>query len=215
LTKTDIAGTDTGSAGLLSLRKDVGADVAQGPSESIGNLPCEGGVRNGTETVSGAAFGSAGNWTNVTQSSTSGSGTGATYDLRIDAGAGGVLAIGLLTENVNGKGYRIGDTITLDDTTQGGTDGTSGTVALTATVVITVTELDVFEVPIPPTLRLANMSGDNKPDNVNPKQEILTAGVDEKGSSFEYSQPLFLASWQHGFAVGPSEEFFGMPIDNS
>jgi hypothetical protein len=41
LTKTDIiAGTDTGSAGPLSLRKDAGADICSGPSEPTGQLPC-------------------------------------------------------------------------------------------------------------------------------------------------------------------------------
>jgi hypothetical protein len=40
--------------------------------------------------------------------------------------------------------------------------------------------------------------GDNKFDNTNPKQEILTLG---KGT-FEIAEPMFLASWQHGYAVG-------------
>jgi hypothetical protein len=52
--------------------------------------------------------------------------------------------------------------------------------------------------------------GDNKPDNVNPKQEILTAGA----GSFEYSQPLFLASFQHGYAVGPSDHQLFLTISN-
>eukprot|EP01047_Picozoa_sp_COSAG01_P086371 COSAG01_NODE_19390_length_1012_cov_2.319825_2_plen_89_part_00 len=43
--------------------------------------------------------------------------------------------------------------------------------------------------------------GDNKFDNTNPKQEILTLG---KGT-FEIAEPMFLASWQHGYAVGPSD----------
>jgi hypothetical protein len=52
--------------------------------------------------------------------------------------------------------------------------------------------------------------GDNKPDNVNPKQEILTAGA----GSFEYSQPLFLASMSHGYAVGPSDHQLFLTISN-
>eukprot|EP01047_Picozoa_sp_COSAG01_P090791 COSAG01_NODE_22557_length_850_cov_2.299601_2_plen_166_part_01 len=51
--------------------------------------------------------------------------------------------------------------------------------------------------------------GDNKFDNTNPKQEILTLG---KGT-FEIAQPMFLASWQHGYAVGPSDHQLFLTIN--
>jgi hypothetical protein len=54
----------------------------------------------------------------------------------------------------------------------------------------------------------------NKADSVNPKQEIVTAGTDGSATTFEYLQPMFLASWQHGFAVGPSDHQLFLTVSN-
>jgi hypothetical protein len=65
-------------------------------------------------------------------------------------------------------------------------------------------EADLQDLPLSvlgDALSSMGFSSDNKADNVNPKQEIITAGA----GSFEYSQPLFPASMSHGYAVGPSD----------
>ena len=74
-------------------------------------------------------------------------------------------------------------------------------------------EADLQDLPLSilgDALSSMGFSGDNKADNVNPKQEIVTAGA----GSFEYSQPLFLASMSHGYAVGPSDHQLFLTISN-
>jgi hypothetical protein len=53
------------------------------------------------------------------------------------------------------------------------------------------------------------MAHDNKFDNTNPKQEILTLG----NGTFEIAEPMFLASWQHGYVVGPSDHQLFLTIN--
>eukprot|EP01047_Picozoa_sp_COSAG01_P098453 COSAG01_NODE_28641_length_656_cov_1.263914_1_plen_198_part_10 len=55
---------------------------------------------------------------------------------------------------------------------------------------------------------------DNKADNVNPKQEIISLGCRGAQSEFEIAEPLFLASFQHGYAVGPSDHQLFLTISN-
>jgi hypothetical protein len=42
----------------------------------------------------------------------------------------------------------------------------------------------------------------------------VTAGTDGSATTFEYLQPMFLASWQHGFAVGPSDHQLFLTVSN-
>jgi hypothetical protein len=60
----------------------------------------------------------------------------------------------------------------------------------------------------------ANSVVDNKADNVNPKQEMIALGTNGKFSDYEVAEPLFLASWQHGYAVGPSDHQLFLTIGN-
>jgi hypothetical protein len=74
-------------------------------------------------------------------------------------------------------------------------------------------EADLQDLPLSvlgDALSSMGFSSDNKADNVNPKQEIITAGA----GSFEYSQPLFPASMSHGYAVGPSDHQLFLTISN-
>jgi flagellar hook protein FlgE len=83
----------------------------------------------GTHTYTGALTSTT--QTALTQRATSGSGTGATFD--ISTSAAGVMSV---TLNSAGSGYAVGDTITIDGATL--TGGTS----LTDDVVFTVTSID-------------------------------------------------------------------------
>ena len=105
VTKTDIPGTDTGAAGILSLRKDVGFDT-------------------GTRT----------------------------HDMRVQDNAAGAV------------------------------------------------------------FKESNV--DRKATSCNPKQELLTVGFAGNKSTFEVAEPVFLASWQHGYAVGPSDHQLFLTIGN-
>jgi hypothetical protein len=60
----------------------------------------------------------------------------------------------------------------------------------------------------------AGGGGDNKADNVNPKQEVIALGCKHTDSTFEIAEPLLLASWQHGYAVGPSDHQLFLTIGN-
>eukprot|EP01047_Picozoa_sp_COSAG01_P051827 COSAG01_NODE_5385_length_4293_cov_19.521221_7_plen_321_part_00 len=55
----------------------------------------------------------------------------------------------------------------------------------------------------------------HRADNVNPKAELLTVGMVGKTSEFEVAEPVFLASWQHGYAVGPSDHQLFLTISNN
>lgn len=58
---------------------------------------------------------------------------------------------------------------------------------------------------------------DNKADNVNPKQEVLQLGYNAASgvATFEVSEPLLLSSWQHGYAVGPSDHQLMLTVSNT
>jgi hypothetical protein len=53
-----------------------------------------------------------------------------------------------------------------------------------------------------------------KPDATNPKQELISLGCSGDKSTFEIAEPVFLASWQHGYACGPNDYQLFMTISN-
>lgn len=294
LTKTDIAGTDTGSAGLLSLRKDVNKSLqivqrgavahvantaAQGMNAGNGLFsPGSGGTFHRVPTVVTKADSSASTATGLTLSITNdasvvGIGDGQNVSVH-DAGfgyevndiirfnyaspnfpaalndLGGVQSVNIVTA---GSGYSSNlDAVlvtTTTDTGVGGNQGQGCTLristnvqgAVTAAVVVSTGRgyvQNAILIPDPTILQggsndLALRVGavvtpfqtvvldllkadeqNNKADAINPKQEIVTAGVDGNATTFEYMQPMFLASWQHGFAVGPSDHQLFLTVSN-
>jgi hypothetical protein len=160
LTKTDVAGTDTGVAGMLSLRKDVGKRLGSGAAEVV-----------------------------VTDM------TGSTPESNLEVG--GTLPGGSVVDP---------STATLDSISvqANGADKTAGD--------LTLPQLASILKPAANTIKgtgTVSSGGDNKFDNTNPKQEVLTLG---KGV-FELAEPMFLASWQHGYAVGPSDHQLFLTIN--
>jgi hypothetical protein len=161
LTKTDVAGTDSGVGGMLSLRKDVGKTLGSGTTMYPGEVTIEGFTPAGETTAGGDLP----NGTAVLASAT-------LAQIATDAGH---------TENAVAE-------ITLADL---------------ASV------LKPAENAISGSAPAGEAQGDNKFDNTNPKQEVLTLG---KGT-FELAEPMFLASWQHGYAVGPSDHQLYLTIN--
>ena len=43
---------------------------------------------------------------------------------------------------------------------------------------------------------------------------MIALGTNGKFSDYEVAEPLFLASWQHGYAVGPSDHQLFLTIGN-
>ena len=160
LTKSDVASSDTGVAGLLSLRKDVGKSLGAGAQFAGAEA----------RTVDFAQ-----------------AGTSTTLRLRSDVTANTTLA------TIAGDGGNVGD-ITLGGLFRMQNAAGDG---LTNGVIRNI-DIDLTGSQVLPG---GDGGADNKFDNTNPKQEILTLG----DGTFEVAEPLFLACWQHGYAVGPSD----------
>jgi hypothetical protein len=174
LTKTDVAGTDTGVAGMLSLRKDVGKSLGSGPAE-------QGRVNLDVYTPEGNLV------------------------------PGGKVTEGANTVPAGGESF---DEHSKLEIIAKSIQGVETSAPITAAVLGNLTLGQLAQV-LTPGLQEASgfadviANGDNKYDNTNPKQEVLTLG---KGQ-FELAEPMFLASWQHGYAVGPSDHQLYLTIN--
>jgi hypothetical protein len=251
LTKTDIAGTDTGSAGLLSLRKDVNKKLlesvpkgrvksveltqriaAPGPPQVAAVTEGDGATDASAAARAGFGVVTTGVFVNVpttcfTLNPADGSlvakptATGLTLQVFNNGGSAGI-DIDSIGVSEPGSGYEAGDVIKFDFSAGSKSPHVTANGGSTPTgdkVFFLQHDATPFQTVITETL-LGEMSRDNKADNVNPKQEIVTAGVDtlnastKQSTTFEYLQPMFLASWQHGFAVGPSDHQLFLTISN-
>ena len=93
-------------------------------------------------SVSGGAI-----YTNVSPSSTSGSGTGATFNITVDA-TGGITNIGIVTP---GRGYAVNEVITINDSLLGNRGGAAFTFQAATTQGITYTGITSSDWTVAPT----------------------------------------------------------------
>eukprot|EP01047_Picozoa_sp_COSAG01_P076758 COSAG01_NODE_13588_length_1562_cov_26.902939_1_plen_502_part_01 len=263
LTKTDVAGTDTGVAGMLSLRKDVGKKLGSGifQPDLVANTTSDGlaataaitlhaDSRGGPRAPSVAQVATAQTLSDVddgadtlrrvvgatTFTATDVLGVDAPYSTTITDISNANPAVVTSTNHGLGTGdvIRIVDAgdmkkllgakckVTVVDANSFTLDGVNSTDTSTFTAFGSADgrfQLEQYDPDVAGVLDLPlNVLGDalasgggsdNKFDNTNPKQEILTLG---KGT-FEIAEPMFLASWQHGYAVGPSDHQLFLTIN--